>query len=101
AYGNTGLLSARFLAGGAGTAVLALGSHIGVALAAAVVIGLAAGVPFATSVPDAARLRPDAPGAAIGLVNMVAAITILVGTPLVGPSFSLPADGRTGFPVCR
>jgi hypothetical protein len=28
---------------------------------------------------------------------MVAAVTILVGTPLLGLSFSLPGDGRIGF----
>jgi hypothetical protein len=32
-------------------------------------------------------------------VNMTAAVTILVGTPLVGLSFSLPGDGRLGFAV--
>jgi MFS family permease len=98
-YGRAGLLRASFLAGGAGTALLALGSQLGVAVAAAAVVGLAAGVPFAASFTDAARLRPDAPGAAIGLVNMAAAATILVGTPLVGVSFSLPGDGRLGFAV--
>ena len=54
------------------------------------VVGLAAGIPFASSFTDAARVMPDAPGAAIGVVNMAAAVTILVGTPLVGLSFSLP-----------
>jgi len=39
------------------------------------------------------------PGAAIGFVNMLAAVTILVGTPLLGVSFSLPGDGRLGFAV--
>src|SRR5262249_61832224 len=96
AYGRAGLLRASFLAGGAGTAALALASHLGVAIAAAAVVGLAAGVPFASAFTDAARLRPDAPGAAIGVVNMAAATTILVGTPLVGLSFSLPGDGRLG-----
>ena len=40
-----------------------------------------------------------APGAAIGFVNMIAAVTILVGTPLVGLTFSLPGNGRIGFLV--
>src|SRR5262245_20418510 len=97
AYGRAGLLRLSFLAGGAGTAALAFASNLGLAIAAAVFVGLAAGLPFASSFTDAARLRPDAPGAAIGLVNMVAAVTILVGTPLVGLSFSLPGDGRLGF----
>jgi len=97
AYARAGLLRASFLAGGAGTAALAFTSHVGVAIAAAVVVGLSAGLPFAAAFTDAARLRPDAPGAAIGLVNMLAAVTILAGTPLVGVSFSLPGDGRLGF----
>jgi hypothetical protein len=42
-------------------------------------------------------VRPDAPGAAVGFVNMIAAVTILVGTPLLGLTFSLPGDGRIGF----
>jgi MFS family permease len=99
AYGRAGLLRASFLAGGAGTALLAFGSRLGVAVIAATVVGLAAGLPFASAFTDAARLRPDAPGAAIGLVNMAAAVTILVGTPLLGLSFSLPGDGRLGFAV--
>jgi MFS family permease len=97
AYGHADVLRASFLAGGAGTALLALTSSLGVAVAGAAVIGLAAGIPFASAFTDAARLRPDAPGAAIGFVNMAAAVTILVGTPLVGLSFSLPGDGRLGF----
>jgi hypothetical protein len=28
---------------------------------------------------------------------MLAAVTILVGTPLLGLTFSLPGDGRIGF----
>ena len=42
-------------------------------------------------------MRPDAPGAAVGFVNMIAAVTILVGTPLLGLTFSLPGNGRIGF----
>jgi hypothetical protein len=30
---------------------------------------------------------------------MIAAVTILVGTPLLGLTFSLPGDGRIGFAV--
>ena len=90
-YVRAGLLRASFLAGGAGTAALAVAPNLG--LAAAAVVGLAAGLPFASAFTGAARLRPDAPGAAIGFVNMAAALTILVGTPLVGLSFSLPGDG--------
>lgn len=96
-YGRTGVLRASFLAGGAGAALLALATPLPLAVAASAVVGLAAGIPFAASFAGASGLRPDAPGAAIGLVNMCAAGTILVATPLVGLSFSLPGDGRVGF----
>lgn len=98
-YGRDRLLRASFVLGGAGTALLAVASPLGLAIAAAGIVGLAAGVPFAPAFTGAARLRPDAPGAAVGLVNMTAAVTILVATPLVGLSFSLPGDGRIGFAV--
>jgi predicted MFS family arabinose efflux permease len=45
----------------------------------------------------AQRTRPDAPGAAIALVNVCAVLTILVGTPLAGLAFELPSDGRVAF----
>ena len=70
-----------------------------VALAAAIVAGTAAGLPFAAVFTAAQRLRPDAPGSAVGLVNGVAILVILAGTPLLGLTFSLPGDGRIGFAV--
>jgi MFS family permease len=99
AFGHLGLLRASFLAGGAATAVLAIAQPLPVAVLAAAVVGLAAGVPFAPAFAGAQRLRPEAPGAAVGLVNMTAAVTILVLTPLVGLTFSLPGEGRLGFAV--
>ena len=47
----------------------------------------------------AQRTRPDAPGAAIALVNACAVLTILVGTPLAGLAFELPSDGRLAFAI--
>ena len=66
---------------------------------AAAIVGLAAGVPFAMAFTGAAAARPDAPGAAVGLVNAWASLVIVAGTPLVGLTFSLPGDGRIGFVV--
>ncbi|HZT14505.1 MAG TPA: MFS transporter [Gaiellaceae bacterium] len=97
--GRGGALRASLVAGGVGVAVLAAARPLPLAVAAAALAGLAAGIPFASAFAGAARLRPEAPGAAVGLVNMVAAVTILVGTPLVGLTFSLPGDGRIGFGV--
>jgi MFS family permease len=99
ANGRRGVLRASFLAGGAGTALLAVATPLPLAVAAAAVVGVAAGIPFAPAFTGAARLVPSAPGAAVGFVNMTAAVTILVATPLVGLSFSLPGDGRIGFLV--
>jgi predicted MFS family arabinose efflux permease len=47
----------------------------------------------------AQRARPDAPGAAIALVNACAVLTVVVGTPLAGLAFELPSDGRLAFAV--
>jgi MFS family permease len=92
-----GIVRASFLVSAAGVGALAVATPFAVAVLGAIAVGLAAGVPFAPAFAGAARLRPDAPGAAVGLVNMAAAVTILVGTPLLGLSFSLPGDGRIGF----
>jgi MFS family permease len=90
--GHTGILRASFVA-------LAIAEPLPLAIAASALVGIAAGIPFAPAFAGAQRLRPDAPGAAVGFVNMIAAVTILVGTPLLGLTFSLPGDGRVGFLV--
>jgi len=98
-YGRAGPLRASFLVGAAATAVLALSASLPVAIVASALVGLAAGLPFAPAFTGAARARPDAPGAAVGFVNTLGAVTILVFTPLVGLTFSLPGEGRLGFLV--
>ncbi len=89
-------LVSSMLAGAAGTAAI-LAGPLWLAVAGCVVTGLAAGMPFAAAFTGAARLRPDAPAAAVGVVNGAGALTILSLTPLVGLTFSLPGDGRIGF----
>ena len=91
------VIRASFVVSGVGIAVLAIAHPLPLAIAAAAVVGIAVGIPFAPAFAGAQRLRPDAPGAAVGFVNMLAAVTILVGTPLLGLTFSLPGDGRIGF----
>jgi MFS family permease len=98
-YGHVLALRVSLVLGGAGVGLLCAAKPVALAVLAAALVGLAAGIPFATAFSGAARMRPDAPGAAVGLVNMVAAVTILVGTPLLGLSFSLPGNGRIGFAV--
>lgn len=88
------------LAGGAvGTALLAVSEPLPLAALGGVLIGLAAGIPFAPAFTGAALVRPDAPAAAVGMVNGAASLVAIVGTPLLGLAFSLPGDGRIGFVV--
>jgi MFS family permease len=94
------MLVAAALAGtSAGALLLALGASFAVSAAGSFVLGLMAGLPFAVIFSAAQSLRPDAPGAAIALVNACAVLTILVGTPLAGLAFELPSDGRVAFAV--
>ena len=90
-------VAGSLLVGGGGAVALALPLPTVALVAAAGVVGLAAGVPFATAFTGAARTRPEAPGAAVGFVNAWAALFVVAGTPLVGLTFSLPGDGRAGF----
>jgi MFS family permease len=92
-------VAASVVLGGAGAVALALPLPLAALVAAAAVVGLATGVPFAMVFTGAAAARPDAPGVAVGFVNAWASLAIVVGTPLVGLTFSLPGDGRIGFVV--
>ena len=94
------ILVAAALAGtSAGALLLALGGPLAVSVLGALVLGLMAGIPFAVIFAAAQHTRPDAPGAAIALVNACAVLTILIGTPLAGLAFELPSDGRVAFAV--
>ena len=95
---NSRLLVAAALVGTSlGAVLLALGGSLALSTLGAFVLGLMAGLPFAVIFAAAQRQRPDAPGAAIALVNACAVLTILVGTPLAGLAFELPSDGRVAF----
>jgi MFS family permease len=90
-------VAASLVLGGLGAIALALPLPFVALLAAAALLGLAAGLPFAMAFTGAAAARLDAPGAAVGFINAWASLVIVVGTPLVGLTFSLPGDGRIGF----
>ena len=83
--------------GGLAMLTLALSSSLALDVLAAAVLGLAAGVPFGACVDAAARTFPRAPGEAVGAMNLYAVTAIILGTPLVGATFSLPGAGRIGF----
>ena len=90
-------VATALVAGSTGVLVLAAAPPLWLAAIAALIVGLAAGLPFAPIFNTTLRLRPDAPAAAIGFVNGSAVVVILVGTPLTGLTFRLPGDGRVGF----
>ncbi len=91
------LLAASMLAAAAGTILLLLDIPLAARIVGSALLGLAAGVPFAAAFAGAQLERPDAPAAAIGFVNGCATLLIVVGTPLLGFTFSLPGHGRVGF----
>lgn len=93
------LLAASMVAGSCGTVLFLLDLPLPLRAAGAGVLGLAAGIPFAAAFSVAQAIRPHEPAAAIGFINACATLVIAVGTPLVGVSFSLAGDGRTGFAV--
>jgi MFS family permease len=93
------LVAAALVGTSAGALLLALDGPLAISALGALVLGLMAGVPFAVIFAAAQRTRPDAPGAAIALVNACAVLTILIGTPLAGLAFELPSDGRIAFIV--
>jgi MFS family permease len=90
-------LASSFAASAGGTLVLAVAGPPVLSVVGALVLGLASGIPFAASFGAAARVRPDAPAAAVAMVNMAANLVVVAGTPLLGLTFALPGDGRIGF----
>lgn len=91
------LLVGSLAAVAVGSLLLAAGGPTWLSGLGALCLGLAAGLPFAAIFDVAQRLRPDAPGAAVALVNACAILAVLVGTPLAGIAFGLPGDGRLAF----
>jgi predicted MFS family arabinose efflux permease len=90
-------LAGSIVGGTAGTVALIVAEPAWLAVLGALFVGIGAGIPFSPAFTGAAAVRPDAPAAAVGLVNTAANLVVLVGTPLVGLSFSLAGEGRLGF----
>ena len=93
------LVATSLAAGAAGTALLLPAGPLALVLVACTLVGLGAGLAFAPVFASAAALRPEGPGAAVGLVNMAGNFVIVAGTPLLGLAFALPGEGRVGFAV--
>ncbi len=95
--GARALIAAALVGTSVGALLLSVSGSLALSTIGAFVLGLTAGLPFAVIFAAAQRQRPDAPGAAIALVNACAVLTILVGTPLAGLAFELPSNGRIAF----
>jgi NNP family nitrate/nitrite transporter-like MFS transporter len=91
------VVAASLATGAAGTALLLPAGPLPLVLLACALVGLGAGLAFAPVFAAAAALRPEGPGAAVGLVNMAGNLVIVAGTPLLGLAFALPGEGRLGF----
>jgi len=91
------LVAGSLVAVAGGALLLAASGPVWLSALGSLALGLAAGLPFAVIFEAAQRLRPDAPGAAIALVNGCAVLAIVIGTPLVGLGFAVPGDGLIGF----
>lgn len=91
------VIAVSVVLGAAGGAVLASGAPAPLLVLATAAVGMAAGLPFGPVLTAAVRSLPGSPGAAVGAMNLYAVVTIVVGAPLLGLTFSLPGDGRIGF----
>jgi MFS family permease len=67
------------------------------ALLAVILIGTGCGLPYAAMFSRAGALFPGRAGAAMGLVNMIGIVMILVGAPLVGHLADLTGTFRASF----
>ena len=81
----------------AACALLAWGQSIELTMVAVVALGVGCGIPYSAIFTKAARLYPDRAGAAMGFVNMVGIVMILVGAPAVGRLADWSGAFRTSF----
>jgi MFS family permease len=92
-------VAVSIVAGAVGTLALVAATPVWLAVLGGLLVGLGAGIPFAPAFTGAALTRPDAPAASVAVVNSAANLVVLVGTPLVGLTFSVTGEGRLGFAV--
>lgn len=91
------VIQVGLLLGAVGTLLLGIAPEPALAIPGAILVGLAAGLPFGPAMSGLGRTFHANPGAAFGAVNFWAEIVIVIGTPLVGFTFSLPGTGLLGF----
>ena len=91
------LVRAALLINAAACALLAWGHSIGLTMIAVVALGAGCGAPYAAIFTRAAALYPGRAGAAMGLVNMIGILMILVGAPAVGYLADWTGQFRVSF----
>jgi nitrate/nitrite transporter NarK len=91
------LLAASLVINMAGCLLLAWASSMGSAVAAIVLLGVGCGLPYAAVFTRAAALFPGRAGAAMGLVNMLGIVMILVGAPAIGKIADLTGGFQASF----
>jgi MFS family permease len=92
------LLAGSFLLNAAGCFGLASSWHLlPVAVLAVVLLGTGCGAPYAALFTRAAALFPGRAGAAMGLVNTLGILMILVGAPLAGHLADWTGNFRSSF----
>jgi nitrate/nitrite transporter NarK len=93
------LLRAALLLNAVACAALAWGQWMWLTLLAIVALGVGCGLPYAGVFGRAAALFPGRAGAAMGLVNMIGIVMILLGAPAVGYLADWTGQFRTSFLV--
>jgi nitrate/nitrite transporter NarK len=91
------LIQSSLLLNVAACGALGWGRSIALTWAAIVALGLGCGLPYAGVFNRAAALVPGAAGSAMGLVNMVGIVMILVGAPAVGYLADWTGQFQTSF----
>jgi nitrate/nitrite transporter NarK len=93
----TTLVRGALLMNAAACAALAWGQSMALTFVAILALGAGCGLPYAGVFNRAAALFPGRAGAAMGLVNMVGILMILVGAPAVGQLADWTGEFRSSF----
>jgi MFS family permease len=96
--GMRSLLAASLLMNVVGCLALAWSTNsVPLALAAVILVGTGCGLPYAALFSRAGALFPGRAGSAMGLVNMLGILMILLGAPLVGHLADWSGNFRSSF----
>ena len=90
-------LMASFMMTATGCFLLSASASLAAATIAILLLGCGCGLPFATLFKRAATLFPRHAGAAMGLVNMMGILMIVVGAPLMGWMADWSGNYRLSF----